>query len=75
MDARELSQLKSDFVSLVSHEFRTPLEIIMSSADNLQRYHERLAPEKREHLLRTIHKSVGRMSYMMEDVLLMGRIE
>jgi signal transduction histidine kinase len=28
---RELSQLKSDFVSLVSHEFRTPLEIIMSS--------------------------------------------
>jgi PAS domain S-box-containing protein len=50
---RELSQLKSDFVSLVSHEFRTPLEIIMSSADNLARYHDRLPAEKREHLLRT----------------------
>src|SRR5262249_26385854 len=72
---RELSQLKSDFVSLVSHEFRTPLEIIMSSADNLQRYHERLAVEKREQLLATIHKSVRRMAGMMEEVLVLGRLE
>jgi PAS domain S-box-containing protein len=72
---RELSQLKSDFVSLVSHEFRTPLEIIMSSADNLERYHERLAPEKRDQLLRTIRKSVRRMSGMMEEVLVLGRLE
>jgi PAS domain S-box-containing protein len=75
LDARELTQLKSDFVSLVSHEFRTPLEVIMSSTDNLERYHDRLSPEKRQQLLRTINKSVSRMSYMMEDVLLMGRIE
>lgn len=72
---RELSQLKSDFVSLVSHEFRTPLEIIMSSTDNLQRYHDRLAPEKREQLLTTIHKSVRRMATMMEEVLVLGRLE
>lgn len=72
---RELNQLKSDFVSLVSHEFRTPLEVIMSSADNLERYHERLPAEKRSHLLRTIHRSVARMSDMMEEVLLLGRLE
>ena len=72
---RELSQLKSDFVSLVSHEFRTPLEIIMSSTDNLQRYHDRLAPEKREQLLSTIQKSVRRMAGMMEEVLVLGRLE
>ena len=72
---RELNQLKSDFVSLVSHEFRTPLEIIMSSADNLDRYHDRLPREKREQLLRTIHKSVRRMSGMMEEVLVLGRLE
>lgn len=72
---RELSQLKSEFVSLVSHEFRTPLEIILSSADNLRRYHDRLEPEKREQLLQTIHKSVRRMSGMMEEVLVLGRLE
>ena len=72
---KELGQLKSDFVSLVSHEFRTPLEIIMSSVDNLARYHDRLSPEKREQLLRTINKSVRRMSMMMEEVLVLGRLE
>lgn len=72
---RELSQLKGDFVSLVSHEFRTPLEIIMSSTDNLQRYHDRLAAEKRDELLRTINRSVRRMAGMMEEVLVLGRLE
>lgn len=72
---RDLSELKSNFVSLVSHEFRTPLEIIMSSADNLQRYHDRLAPEKRKQLLQTINRSVRRMSGMMEEVLVLGRLE
>lgn len=72
---RELGQLKSDFVALVSHEFRTPLEIILSSADNLDRYHDRLSAEKRRQLVQTIHKSVRRMSGMMEEVLVLGRVE
>lgn len=72
---RELSELKSEFVSLVSHEFRTPLEIIMSSVDNLERYHERLSDEKRQQLLRTVNKSVRRMAEMMEEVLVLGRLE
>jgi signal transduction histidine kinase len=72
---RELGELKSDFVALVSHEFRTPLEVIMSSTDNLQRYHDRLPPEKRVELLRTINKSVRRMAGMMEEVLVLGRLE
>lgn len=72
---RELNQLKSDFVALVSHEFRTPLEIIMSSADNLERYFDRLSAAKREQLLRTINRSVRRMSGMMEEVLVLGRLE
>lgn len=72
---RELNQLKTDFVSLVSHEFRTPLEIIMSSVDNLDRYHDRLPAEKRGELHRTINKSVRRMAEMMEEVLLLGRFD
>jgi signal transduction histidine kinase len=51
------------------------LEVIMSSVDNLERYHDRLGPDKREQLLRTINKSVRRMAGMMEDVLVLGRVE
>lgn len=72
---RELNQLKSEFVSLVSHEFRTPLEVIMSSVDNLDRYHDRLPAEKRQQLLHGVHKAVRRMASMMEEVLVLGRLE
>src|ERR1041385_8569568 len=47
----------------------------MSSAGNLDRYYDRLPAEKRQQLLRTINKSVRRMSGMMEEVLVLGRLE
>lgn len=72
---RELGELKSNFVSLVSHEFRTPLEVILSSAEILERYHDRLAPEQRGKQVRAIQKSVRRMADMMNEVLLLGRFE
>ncbi len=40
---KELSQLKSNFVSMVSHEFRTPLGIIQSSAELLREFHQKNA--------------------------------
>jgi len=72
---QELSELRANFVSLVSHEFRTPLEIILTSSDILHRYLDRLSEEKRDHHLNTIQNSVKRMSGMMEDVLLLGKVE
>lgn len=72
---KELNQLKSNFVSLVSHEFRTPLEVILTSSDILDRYLDRLTPERRANCLGTIRSSVKRMGGMMEDVLLLGRVE
>jgi signal transduction histidine kinase len=72
---KELNELKGNFVSLVSHEFRTPLEVILSSADILTRYLERLTPEKRAEYLADIQDSVKRMSAMMHDVLFLGRLE
>jgi len=72
---RELSQLKTSFVSLVSHEFRTPLEIILSSGEILERYHDRLATEQRARQLRAITGSVRRMAHMMNEVLLLGRFD
>jgi signal transduction histidine kinase len=72
---KELGQLKTNFVSMVSHEFRTPLGIIMSSAEILRDYLERLEPVERERHLQSIHKNTRRMADLMEEVLLLGRFD
>jgi PAS domain S-box-containing protein len=72
---KELSQLKTNFVSTVSHEFRTPLGIIMSSAQILGDYLDRLEPEeRREHLL-SITKNTRQMASLMEEVLVLSRVD
>ena len=72
---RELNQLKSNFVSTVSHEFRTPLGIIQSSAEILDDYLDRLDPQERREQLQSIIKNSRRMAGLMEDVLLLGRLD
>ncbi|HTH48058.1 MAG TPA: PAS domain S-box protein [Candidatus Limnocylindria bacterium] len=72
---RELSRLKSSFVSLVSHEFRTPIGIIHSSAEILERYQERLPAAERTEHLRAIQSHAWRMASLMEEVLLFGKVE
>lgn len=66
---KELNQLKERFTSMVSHEFRTPLAVILSSADLVDRYGERLTPEKRLRHLREIQKQVQTMIALLDDVL------
>jgi PAS domain S-box-containing protein len=72
---RELVQLKSQFVNTVSHEFRTPLGVILSSADILTHYLERLAPDARQQHLHDIHRASIQMARMLDQVLDLGRIE
>jgi signal transduction histidine kinase len=72
---KELSQLKNRFVSMVSHEFRTPLGVILASADLLSDYLETLTPEERSEQLTDIKQSTRHMAALMEDVLLLGRVE
>jgi signal transduction histidine kinase len=72
---RELSELKSRFVSTVSHEFRTPLGVILSAAENLDSYFERLKPEQRRQQLQGVIQATRHMARLMEDVLLLGRAE
>lgn len=72
---RELGEMKTNFVSLVSHEFRTPLGVIMSAADVLQRYFERLAPEKRGRHLEMIFRSTRNLAALIDEVLLLSRVE
>jgi signal transduction histidine kinase len=72
---KELNQLKSSFVSMVSHEFRTPLGVILSSSNILDRYLDRLPPDKRTGQLRAIRKSVHRMNDLIDDVLMLGKLD
>ncbi|WP_160164597.1 PAS domain S-box protein [Pedosphaera parvula] len=72
---KELGVLKSSFVSLVSHEFRTPLGIIMSSAEILHSYLDQLETIHRQEHLESIAKNAKRMAGMMEEVLLFGQVE
>jgi PAS domain S-box-containing protein len=72
---KELGQLRSKFVSMVSHEFRTPLGIIQSSAEILEDYLGQLEPAEREDHLRSIRNNTRRMAGIMEEVLLIGSFD
>jgi PAS domain S-box-containing protein len=72
---KELSQLKSNFVSMVSHEFRTPLGIIQSSAELLRDFHPKMQSIEREEQLESISRNAQRMAGMMEEVLVLSRLD
>jgi PAS domain S-box-containing protein len=71
----ELSQLKSNFVSMVSHEFRTPLGIIQSSAELLRDFYRKMQPGEREEQLESIARNTRRMAEMMEGILVLSRLD
>lgn len=66
---RDLNELKSIFVTTVSHEFRTPLAIIQSSSDLLKHYGERLSGGRKTEHLDKIQKQVSHMTHMLQDIL------
>lgn len=72
---KELSQLKSNFVSMVSHEFRTPLGIIQSSAELLRDFHHRMQPNERQEQLESVIRNARRMAGMMEEILVLSRLD
>ena len=74
-EEKELNRLKGNFISMVTHEIRTPLALILGSSEILSRYLDRLAPEKRAEHLKTIDSAVSRMSALLEDVLLFSKAE
>jgi PAS domain S-box-containing protein len=72
---KELSKLKSNFVSMASHEFRTPLATILSSTSLLERYNELPEIEKREKHLRRIKTAVGNLTSILNDFLSLSKLE
>ncbi|MES2950049.1 MAG: ATP-binding protein [Pseudomonadota bacterium] len=72
---RELNVLRSRFVAMTSHEFRTPLASILSSAELLRYYNDRVSAEDRDGLLQSIEAGVQRMTLMLDRILLIGKAE
>ena len=72
---RELSELRSRFISMTSHEFRTPLTSIMSSAEIIEKYFDKLSAEQLNKNLHRIQENVKHMSQLLNDVLIIGKTE
>ncbi|MEB3294144.1 MAG: PAS domain S-box protein [Synechococcales bacterium] len=72
---RELSELKSRFVSTTSHEFRTPLSTILSSADLLESYGEAASPTKQLEHIQRIQTAAVNMNHLLSDILVIERAE
>lgn len=70
-----LNALRSRFVAMTSHEFRTPLASILLAGELLRDYNEQLPRAERTEILDSISDAVGRISRMLDRVLLLGRAD
>jgi PAS domain S-box-containing protein len=72
---KELGEIKSRFVSMASHEFRTPLSTVLSSAGLIQNYIREDEQDKRQRHVKRIKDSVKHLNDLLEDFLSLGRLE
>ncbi len=72
---REISEMKTRFISVTSHEFRTPMAAALGSVELLHNHFARMTPEKREELFTRIYGSLHRMTDMLDDILLLNRMD
>ncbi len=72
---KELNELRARFVAMASHEFRTPLATILSSAQLIKQYQDRLAAQDREELLQSVETGVQRMTAMLDRILLINKAD
>ena len=72
---KELGELKTRFVSMASHEFRTPLATILSSVNLIQKYDQSEQQEKREKHIHKIKSTVGHLVSILNDFLSMNKLE
>ena len=74
-ELRRLSHLRADFVSLVSHEVRTPLAAVIGSARTLEHRWRELSPEQRDRFLALIGDETERLAALVREVTDTSRID
>jgi len=72
---KELVNMKSKFVSIASHEFRTPLTTITLATGLLKKFRHKISPEDVDNKLTNIEKQVTHMTHLLDDVLMIGKVE
>jgi PAS domain S-box-containing protein len=72
---KELNEMKSRFVSMASHEFRTPLTTMMSSLSLVTRYNERNDPDNHAKHIHKIEKSIVNLTDILNDFLSVSKLE
>ena len=72
---RELNDLKSRFLSMASHEFKTPLSTVLSSAELLEMYTEGNQQAQRQRHLERIKDTVGQLTEVLDDFLSLSQLE
>ena len=72
---KELNELKSQFISRASHEFRTPLATIQTASDLLRNYGHKMSDDKKIERIDKIQREVRGMTSLLEEVLIIGKSE
>jgi PAS domain S-box-containing protein len=72
---RQLNEIKSRFVSMASHEFRTPLSTVLSSASLLGKYTRTEEQDKRDRHINRIRDAVKNLNDILEDFLSLGKLD
>ncbi len=72
---KELSELKSRIISTISHEYRTPLTTILSSAELLETYRHKWDNEKQNKYFQKIQNAVYHLTDIVDDVLFINKAE
>lgn len=72
---KQLERVRTEFIANVSHELRTPVTIIKGFADTLVEDLEELSPEESRRFLLKVQANVARLHQMLEELLLLSRLE
>jgi len=75
MKAKEVNQLKSEFVSILSHDFRSPLNSILLSTGLLQNNQDQLTEERRLTHFQLIRSAITNMAHLLDEVSLIGKAD
>lgn len=75
MREKELNQLKTRFIDIASHEFRTPLTSILGFAELLEQYAHKFNPEVQRRHLKRIKDAAQRLQTLVDDVLSVSRVD